>query len=166
MLQFLPITVFLTIAHCVLSLKNGKICAPTGKFESEKGNFVLSWCFPSNDEIQLTYTLSGTSYIGLGFGGSMFDADMIIGWVNGATGESFVDDYYSNAEKAPLLDTALGGQSNVKLLEGYRSNGNTSTVLTVLRKLSTGDAFDRDILSTGTNDMVLFIMLIIITTFI
>ena len=150
----LQITVFLTLAHSVLSSWTGATCASTGKFESEKGNFVLSWCFPSSDEIQLTYTLSGTSFIGLGFGGSMFDADMIIGWVNGSTGESFVDDYYSNDEKAPLLDTALGGQSNVKLLEGYRSNGNTATVLTVLRKLSTGDVFDRDILSTGTNDIV------------
>ncbi len=62
-----------------------------GTFKNEKGEFSLSWCVPTGtDEITFTLSLAGTSYVALGFGGSMKDADMIVGWVTTSGGKSFV----------------------------------------------------------------------------
>jgi hypothetical protein len=126
-------------------------CSQVGKFENEKGAFSLAWCFPSSDEIQLTFSINGTSFIALGFGGSMYDADMIIGWVDSAN-TPVANDYYSSAEAEPQQDVKLGGENNVKVLSGSRSG--TVTTLMVSRKLSTGDKYDRDIRASGPNDMI------------
>lgn len=56
-------------------------CDKAGTFKNEKGSFELSWCFPSEEEIQLTFTLDGNAFIGVGFGGSMYDADIVSGWI-------------------------------------------------------------------------------------
>lgn len=80
----------------------------------------------------------------------MYDADMIIGWL--ANGVAYADDYYSDSESQPQLDVTLGGVGNIKLLEG--SLDGSLTTITVLRKLDTGDKYDRTILAAGANDMV------------
>ena len=46
-------------------------CAPKGTYVNEKGAFSMSWCYPSEEEIEISFSLSGTAFVGIGFGGSM-----------------------------------------------------------------------------------------------
>ena len=45
------------------------LCDTLGTFNNEMGQFSLSWCFPTTDEIQITFTLNSTEFIAIGFGG-------------------------------------------------------------------------------------------------
>lgn len=122
-----------------------------GTFKNEKGNFALSWCYPSADEVQLTLTLAGTTFIAVGFGGSMYDADMVAGWVDGS-GKAVIGDYYSSEEAEPKTDESLGGSNDIKIISGSKTE--TSTTLVFSRKLVTGDKYDRDISTTEPMDMI------------
>jgi hypothetical protein len=129
-----------------------------GSFRNEKGNFTLSWCFEADssdstnpDIVQFTMSMSGSAYVAIGFGGSMYDADMVIGWVDPVNGPIALD-YYSSEETDPELDTSLGGSNDVKVISGSLINGQTT--ITFQRKLVTNDKFDKAILKQGANDMI------------
>ena len=82
----------------------------------------------------------------------MFDSDIIAGWVS-TSNIATINDYYSDSESEPVLDTSLGGSSDVNLISGSISD--TFTTLTFVRKLKTKDEkFDREIFATGANDMI------------
>jgi hypothetical protein len=136
-------------------------CETKGTYVNEKGGFAMSWCFPSEEDIQITFQLAGTAFVGIGFGGSMYEADIVSGWVD-AAGAPTIKDYYSTEEGAPKEDTSLGGTDDVVAISGTRggakgANGTASsefTELTFQRKLSTGDEFDTVISLTEPNDMI------------
>lgn len=138
---------------CAAVLQLSAACEEAkGIFKNEKGNFLMSWCFPSDDDIEITFSLDGNAFIGLGFGGSMYDADMVVGWMN-SDGTPYISDYYSEEEAMPMEDTKLGGTNDIEIISG--SNTTTSTTLTFRRKLVTGDRkFDNPISLTEQNDMI------------
>ena len=53
-------------------LYGSRLCDDVGNFKNEKGQFSISWCFPTIDEIQITFSLNSTSFIAIGFGGYIF----------------------------------------------------------------------------------------------
>lgn len=152
LLAILVAIVLLLVPVAVNSANCDDISSYAGTFTSEKGNFRLSWCFPDTNVIQFSLSLDGLSYIALGFGGAMYDADIIAGWVD-SQGNVVINDYYANAEAAPKTDISLGGHSDVQLISGTRTA--TTTTLVFTRKLTTGDSpYDKDISLTAPNDMI------------
>jgi hypothetical protein len=96
---------------------------------------------------------AGTAFIGIGFGNSMYNADMIIGWVDDTDGNPTIGDYYSSSENTPNFDTDLGGTDDVTLLGGSKTSN--ATTLTFIRELDTGDSkYDKVISTTMPNDMI------------
>jgi hypothetical protein len=149
-----------------LAVFGGAVSACTdvkGTFLNEKGSFAMSWCYPSDSEIQITFSLTGNAYIGLGFGGSMYEADIVSGWVE-ESGNVVIKDYYSEQEGKPQEDTTLGGTNDVTVVGGSRITkrvavGNetqtiAATELIFRRKLVTNDKYDRAISLTEPNDMI------------
>lgn len=153
----------------VVGIVNGAAsgCETKGTFKSEKGDFVMSWCFPTEADIQISLTMAGSTFIALGVGGSMYDADMIAGWVD-SSGNPVIKDYYSSEEARPEEDIVLGGTDDITLVSGSAqrsvhtsmvnnatsSSSAPSTTLVFTRKLVTGDKYDRDISITEPNDMI------------
>jgi len=111
----------------------------------------MSWCYPTDDSIQISVTLAGTAFIGIGFGGSMYDADMVVGWVD-ASGKPVIGDYYSEEESKPKEDTVLGGTNDITPINGTLV-GSLSTIV-FSRKLFTGDKYDHLISLTQPMDMI------------
>ena len=99
MLIFASLIVALVAVHIAAGPTG---CETQGTFKNEKGSFEMSWCYPDADDIEITFTLEGKSFIALGFGGSMYDADMVVGWI-GADGSPVISDYYSNEESMPKV---------------------------------------------------------------
>ena len=138
-----------------MTLNIALICAvagappPLGTFTSEKGGFRLSWSLVGDaaDHAEFELSLNGSAYAAIGFGGSMFDADIVIGWV-GDDGKAHVGDYWSKQHGVPSLDTALGGTNDVTPLGGSRIGSRTT--VRFRRKLVTGDQrFDRPLSVAG-----------------
>lgn len=46
-------------------------CAAKGTYVNEKGAFSMSWCYPGEEDIEISFSISGTAFVGIGFGGSM-----------------------------------------------------------------------------------------------
>lgn len=126
-------------------------CETQGTYNNEKGSFSMSWCYPSEDSIQLTVSMAGTAFVGIGFGGSMYEADLVAGWVDG-NGTAVINDYWSEQEGKPSEDTALGGTNDVNAISA--TTDGTSTTMVFSRKLVTGDKYDTNISITEPNDMV------------
>jgi len=53
-----------------------------GTYTNEKGTFSMSWCFPTSMSIEVTMSAAGSAYVGVGFGGSMYQADIVAGWID------------------------------------------------------------------------------------
>jgi hypothetical protein len=101
--------------------------------------------------MEIQYALPGSAFIGLGFGISMMQTDMVIGWVN-ANGTFAVSDYYSLKRQKPNDDVSLGGKNDIIPVCGLRVANRT--VIRFRRLLVTGDKFDVPILPSGSNDII------------
>ncbi|XP_065585099.1 DBH-like monooxygenase protein 1 homolog isoform X2 [Artemia franciscana] len=120
--------------------------------------YEFEWAI-ENDVITVSVTAATTGYAGFGIGpsGNMVNADLAVFGV--LDGSGYLDDYYSEKNGAPSLDTELGGTSDWVLVEATEDE--TRTITTFSRKLVTSDAaFDQPILpgptsviwSLGTSD--------------
>lgn len=126
----------------------------SGSFVNEKGTLTMNWCFNevnARDQIEMSVSMRASEYIAIGFGGSMYDADMIIGWMD-ESNNAMAYDYYSNSESEPQLDTSLGGSNDIEVVSGGYADG--IMTITFKRYLKTGDSYDKEILKSGPNDMI------------
>ena len=90
-------------------------------------------------------------WVAIGFGASdMKGADIVIGWVSG--GKTYVLDSYSTGKTGPHRpDTILGGSDDIIEYAGSEVNG--ITTIEFVRKLVTGDPYDKPI-RIGTNTVI------------
>eukprot|EP00753_Platysulcus_tardus_P018075 PLAT6701.1.p1 GENE.PLAT6701.1~~PLAT6701.1.p1 ORF type:complete len:1282 (-),score=621.95 PLAT6701.1:64-3570(-) len=107
------------------------------------GRLLLQW--EVDDAAQRAkFKLRGqtTGWLGLGFGSSMRDADMQIGWVEEG-GTPLMFDYIATSNQRPTLDTAAGGADSLQLLGGSESDGWTELEWT--RPYAAADGADKAI---------------------
>jgi hypothetical protein len=143
------------IAALLLGLASVATACETfnGSYVNEKGTFTLSWCFPTPTSIEFEASATGTAYIAIGFGGSMYDGDIIAGWVD-SDDSVVIGDYFSTANEKPPSDESLGGTNDVVAIGGSKDAIHNSTTLRFSRELDTGDQYDTAILASGANDMI------------
>jgi len=134
-------------------VNNGNTNTNTNTVRRVTINSVISleWTPPSTGSTSLTLTLKfsgnvGSSWVGMGWGGSMVGADI---WMMRATGPSTgqVVDTYSPSYNMPLSDSS----QDVSLVSVSTANGVTS--FTLRRDLNTGDTNDKPI-TTGNNAVI------------
>jgi len=135
------------------TLRNTLDCAQPlpNTFRNEKGALSLSWGIVDRTAIEIQFALPGSAFIGLGFGGSMTQTDMVIGWVF-ANGSFAVGDYWSLKRQKPQDDVSQGGTNNIFPVCGARVAN--QTVIRFRRLLVTGDKFDTPISAAGPTDLV------------
>jgi hypothetical protein len=129
--------------NCALPLPNS--------FRNEKGGLTLNWGMVDSRTMEIEYVLPGSAFIGIGFGISMTQTDMVLGWVY-SNGSFAVSDYYSLKRQRPSDDVSLGGKNDITPVCGMRVAN--QTVIRFRRLLNTGDKFDVPIAPSGPNDMV------------
>jgi hypothetical protein len=103
-------------------------------------NWGFSWRF-LEDEIEFTVSAPTTGWVGIGFNPSrmMKDADYILAYVDG--GQLYATDEYGTGNTKHEADDTIGGQQNVRAIEGSESNGTTRVVFAV--PLDSGDQYDK-----------------------
>lgn len=127
-------------------------CAASYEYTNEVGSLRLRWDLSADaSAVQMEVCGNATGYVGIGFGGGMAGADMVIVWVDDA-GVAHAGDYYSSEHKRPQLDTDLGGTNDVAVVGGSRV-GNY-TCVTFKRLLSTGDKYDAVVRASAETDMI------------
>lgn len=117
------------------------------------GNFILHWRI-SGDSVRIAMVGKTTGYVGIGFdpGNGMEGADMIIGWVESGGGVKIFD-AYSEGETGPHpTDESKGGTNDITAFGGTQSGG--VTTIEFVRKLSTGDKWDKDIPTDGDIEII------------
>jgi hypothetical protein len=114
--------------------------------QSPDGMMSVSWIV-TGMSIEITMTAKAAGYVGVGWAaaGSMphINADMIVGWVDDASGVPTLLDTYSTQEGQPATDA----HDDVTLVNGTQIAGTTS--ITFTRLLVTGDAMDIGITSAN-----------------
>ena len=103
---------------------------------------TIQWSV-SGDSIDITFICKiSTGYCSIGFAESMTNCDMIAALSDGTT--VTLQDYYSYNHDTPATDQALGGTVDIVYVTGgLDTNGDIN--VTFKRKLTTGDAYDQDI---------------------
>ena len=128
-----------------------EIDAPAAKcqqrYSASVGNFSLAWEFTGADEVELTFSIAGWSYVALGLGASgdaaacksMANCDIVVASAKG------VRDYYTGkaAYRKPNLDKVQSLSATSSTTVG----GQTTVVFR--RKLDTGDAQDAVLKRSG-----------------
>ncbi|MGA1821644.1 MAG: cytochrome and DOMON domain-containing protein [Thermoplasmatota archaeon] len=129
----------------------------TGEYSAttvyDGGSFVLHWRI-SGDSVRIAMVGKTTGYVGIGFdpGQRMEGADMIIGWVE-STGDVKIFDAYSEGPTGPHpTDESKGGTDDITAFGGTQAGG--VTTIEFVRKLSTGDQWDKDIPTDGNVDII------------
>ncbi|XP_076060837.1 MOXD1 homolog 1-like [Oratosquilla oratoria] len=84
--------------------------------------FLMKWT-PEKERIIIEIQVATLGWVGLGFSptGSMEESDMIIAWVDDATGEVTLHDRYAETESTPTIDPS----QDYELLEGRQTENNT-----------------------------------------
>jgi len=110
------------------------------------GKFTMYWRFEENNiVIAMVAGTEGMISLGLDPGVGMKDSDMLIGWVDDGT---FLYDCYSVDTTGPHPeDTEIGGTNDIIVYAGSEADG--ITTIELLRKLDTGDAYDKEIGTSG-----------------
>ncbi|XP_063244204.1 MOXD1 homolog 1-like [Bacillus rossius redtenbacheri] len=112
----------------------------------DAGRVRLQWG-RQGDELVLLLEAATAGYVGLGFspGGGMAGADMVVGWVDDASGQPHLLDCWGPEEgAAPLVD----GDQNYRLLRAHQNHSHT--VLEFSRALSTCDTSHDVVLGEDT----------------
>ena len=112
--------------------------------EYSSGDMKLYWKL-SGDDIHLAMMAKASGWVSIGFKPTvgMKDADMVFGWVVGD--DLFMVDAFSTGETGPHPpDTQLGGTDDLISYGGSESGG--WTTIEFVRKQSTGDLYDRDLM--------------------
>ena len=110
-------------------------------------NFRVYWTI-LKDELHMAISAVTTGWISIGFDPEdiMKDSDVILGWVEG--GAVHIIDAYSTGQYGPHPpDTHLGGTNDILEYNGTEANG--ATTLEFVRKVDTGDEYDKVIPTTG-----------------
>lgn len=109
-------------------------------FHDDFGPFDMSWGFPSEDTIEIEYSLPSDFYTGIGLTADGV-GDAIAGWLD-ENGQVHVRDYYDEGARQPLTDEKMGCKNDIEAVSGSYEDG--VTTIRFRRKLSTGDAKDCD----------------------
>jgi len=108
----------------------------------EKEGFVLKW-ESQGENLLITVKAETTGWIGFGIGATrmMKDANMILCWVDDASGIAMAEDHFGIGLTSHKNDISLGGKQNVTVLSG--SQNETTTEVTFTIPLDSGDEFDK-----------------------
>lgn len=107
----------------------------------------------SSQYLRVTLTAPTTGWVAVGFDPSEFmqDANLIIGYIDQAAG--FVRDDYGTGLTTHAADMSLGGTSDVQLLSGSESGGNTTISFRI--PYNSGDQYDK-VLQEGQTYTIIF----------
>jgi len=127
---------------------------PRCNYSHPVGPFSLYWDWVGSDSIQIAFSIPGTSYIALGIGTSMTNADIVIGSV-ALDGSFNVHDQWSPSPGPPRLDIDVGGTSDITNFWGVAEGegGFGGFTIWFQRKLDTGDKYDQ-VLKNGTTTFI------------
>jgi len=140
----------------VLGVPNIDGTVSQGEYDSSitlgNGRLNLYWTV-SGDQIFIAMKGETRGWISLGLEPSriMKDADMIIGWFSGNSA-SVVDAYSTGLTGPHPADTGLGGTDDILSFDGSEAGG--FTTIEVVRKLSTGDQYDKTIPTSGSINII------------
>ncbi|MFW3146937.1 MAG: DOMON domain-containing protein, partial [Thermoplasmatota archaeon] len=115
-------------------------------------NFKVSWTIEGED-LRMAISARTTGWVSIGFDPEdvMKDSDVILGWVEG--GVVHIIDAYSMEQYGPHPpDTHLGGTTDILAYNGTEKDG--STTIEFVRRLITGDEYDKDIPTSGTLEIM------------
>jgi len=119
---------------------------------SEEVDMSFSWRIVG-DELEVELTGPTTGWIAVGFKPSraMKDANILIGYVDGA--DVMMTDQFGTTMVAHRPDSELGGASNTEVISGEEVDG--STTIRFRMPLDSGDEYDQP-LSAGEEMRVIF----------
>jgi len=110
-------------------------------FHDDHGPFDMSWGFPSDDTIEIEFSLPSDYYIGIGLTADGV-GDAIAGWVT--DGKVHVGDYWDEGSRQPLTDESRGCKNNIEPVSGKYDASAGVTTVRFRRKLQTGENTDCD----------------------
>jgi len=135
------------LAHAVASEAPAKL---PFSFHDDIGPFDMSWGFPSDDTIEIEYSLPSDFYTGIGLTADGV-GDTVAGWID-ESGQVHVRDYYDEGSRQPLTDEEKGCKNDVEAVSGSYEDG--ITTIRFRRKLNTGDGKDCDaVITKGPMDI-------------
>ncbi|MCU0799167.1 MAG: hypothetical protein MUC62_05790 [Candidatus Thermoplasmatota archaeon] len=113
-----------------------------------EGSFVVYWTV-NGTNITMAMVGRAEGYVSIGFEPTRYmkDADMIFGWVD-ANGVMVTDAYCTGDFGPHPIDTDLGGSYDILMFNGTQVNG--ITTIEFVRKLDTGDSYDKPIPAEGS----------------
>jgi len=133
---------------------DGKISAGEYKESAtyDFDNFRVYWTIASeNITMAISAKTVGWVSIGLDPQDRMLNADIILGWVE--LGKPHIVDAFSTGALGPHPpDTYLGGTTDIHKFNGTEIDG--VTTIEFVRKVSTGDAYDKNIPSSGNLNII------------
>ena len=103
---------------------------------------IMSISYQNIDDIKIRFTidLTITTWFGLGFGNTMTNSDIIMGF------NQQINDYYSYGNTFPILDTDLAGINDINLISVTSfSNGAIQYIFD--RLIKTSDTLDHEIIN-------------------
>ncbi len=115
-------------------------------------NFRVYWTIAGgNITMAISAKTVGWVSIGLDPEDKMLNADVILGWVE--LGKVHIVDAFSTGALGPHPpDTYLGGTTDIHIFNGTEVDG--VTTIEFVRRISTGDAYDKEIPSTGNLNII------------
>lgn len=123
------------------------LCEPAKKIVlSEEPLVKILYSFPSDTRIRFSLIFKSEGYISFGFGGGMYDSDILICYFQ--DGIPQIKDTHSKGYTSPPEDAS----QDWTLISGKRKNG--LTIFVVERDLKTGDSDDKDILVNAPQSVV------------
>lgn len=136
----------LLFIHCFLVLLTHGAFLNKNRFNVSSA-LTLYYRIDDSSDIYFTfYMTNNIGWIGMGFGSTQTNTDMIQVYMDGTVPAA--NDLWSQGDFNYASDTSLGGVNDIKSVTGSRINGVLN--LTVSRPMKTGDQYDYEIVNDTT----------------
>lgn len=126
--------------RCISQNNNLEILKEFTSNSQINSQISLYWIYNTDSTITMGVRWKTGGYIGIGFGNSMTNTDMII--IEKSNSAITAKDYFSKGQQPPQEDTSLSGKNDITVISFLLDDGSGNSIVKFNRKLNTGDPND------------------------